>query len=340
MGKQDIAVNRLLERREIFADLINGTLYGGAPVVHTENLVLLSPRSGLISEHAVHKTRSLERFGDIRMRADHECYSVIFVGETQSGVDYAMPVRMMLYSALEYTKQIQELEHRHRKSSDRLRGDELLSGIARTDRIAPVVNIVFYLGDHWDGSKTLYDMLDVDWSCKDTAALKQYLPDYPINLISAQDIEHPEKYKTCLQQIFCLLKYRKDKKKLYQYVHEHRQALNQMDYIEQTAAFVLMGESKLLDKMIAQGNSPGKGVDMCKAIDDLILDGELRGEKRGKKLGEELGKKLGEELGEKRGEKRMTDLILTLVSDGKANLIAEMAADASLRKQLLKQYGL
>lgn len=34
MGKTDLAVNQLLERKEIFADFINGMVFNGEQVLH------------------------------------------------------------------------------------------------------------------------------------------------------------------------------------------------------------------------------------------------------------------------------------------------------------------
>ena len=42
MGKADLAVNQLLERKEIFADFINGTIFSGKQVLKENDLTLLS----------------------------------------------------------------------------------------------------------------------------------------------------------------------------------------------------------------------------------------------------------------------------------------------------------
>lgn len=105
MGKCNLAVNQLLERKEVFADLVNGSLFGGKRVVDPEKLELKSGHTGVITKTDKRKTAALERYGDIRIEADMEKYSLIIAEETQNEVDYAMPVRNMLYDALEYTKQ-------------------------------------------------------------------------------------------------------------------------------------------------------------------------------------------------------------------------------------------
>lgn len=217
MGRQDLSVNQLLERKEIFADLMNGTLFQGQQILRKEELELLSGQSGILYEEEG-KKKSLGRSGDIRMQGNRGTYAVIFSNETQSKVHYAMPVRNMLYDALEYTKQIQQLEKTHKERGDKLTGDEFLSGITKEDRLHPVVTTVFYLGKNWDGCKSLYELLGLEEQTEYMELLREYLPDYKINLIDARNIKEPEKFKTCLQHIFYMLKYNQDKKQLYQYL--------------------------------------------------------------------------------------------------------------------------
>jgi len=272
MGKTDAAVNQLMERKEIFADFVNGTLYQGRKVVEPEKLEMISGDYGLTHEEDSGKVRMLERHGDIRMKAEIGTYSIIFAEENQRAVHYAMPVRNMLYDALEYTKQMQVLEKEHVKNGDDLRGDEFLSGITKDDRLTPVVTIVFYLGDQWDGARSLHDMMD--WG-RETEFLKKYLPNYTINLVHADSIENTNVFGSCLQQIFDMLRCRKDKKKLYRYVNENRQKLLKMDQVEMTAALTLMGEQKRLVRMLKREKK--EEFRMCKAIDDLIEDGRIEG---------------------------------------------------------------
>ena len=67
---------------------------------------------------------------------------------------------------------------------------------------------------------------------------------------------------------------------------------------------------------------------MCKAIDDLILDGEKRGEERGEKRGE------------KRGQERMARLIVVLSENHKDDLIIKAASDSAFRRKLFKEFNL
>ena len=75
---------------------------------------------------------------------------------------------------------------------------------------------------------------------------------------------------------------------------------------------------------------------MCKAIDDLILDGEKRGEERGR----EQGERIGEKRGEKRGQERLARLIVVLSENHKDDLIIKAASDGAFRRKLFKEYNL
>lgn len=109
MGKVNNAVNQLLERKEIFADFINGVIFNGEQLLKPEKMELLSANTGYYYEEDK-KKKLIERHGDIRMKGELGTYSVILLEETQEGVHYGMPVREMLYEALEYVKQIQAIE--------------------------------------------------------------------------------------------------------------------------------------------------------------------------------------------------------------------------------------
>lgn len=280
MGKADVAVNQFMERKEIFADFVNGVIYNGQKVVKPENLENISNGSGILYEEGSGKIRALERRRDIRMKAEIGTYSVVFAQESQSRVHYAMPVRNMLYDALEYVKQIQELEKEHKRKGDILRDDEFLSGITGADRLLPVITTVFYSGANWDGKQSLYEMMDLG---EDGELLKKYLPNYKINLVYAENIEDTNVFDSCLQQIFDMLKCRNNKKELYRYVKDNRQKLLEMDRVEMTAAMVLMGEQKRLVRMLESGEE--ETFNMCKAIDDLIEDGRVEGREEGRTEG-------------------------------------------------------
>ena len=87
-----------------------------------------------------------------------------------------------------------------------------------------------------------------------------------------------------------------------------------------------------LKKLVSRQKKEGKETGMCKAIDDLILDGEKRGR--------EQGEKIGEKRGEKRGQERLARLIVVLSENHKDDLIIKAASDSAFRRKLFKEYNI
>ena len=116
----------------------------------------------------------------------------------------------------------------------------------------------------------------------------------------------------------------------------HRDELDRIDSVEMRAAFAMLGEQKRLKRLIVRQQKKGEEIGMCKAIDDLILDGE----KRGREQGERIGEQRGEKRGEKRGQERMARLIIVLSENHKDDLIIKAASDSALRKKLFQEYNL
>ena len=51
MGLPNLAVNRVMSRENVFADYINGTIYGGRQVLKPEQLRNISPYVGTMGEN-------------------------------------------------------------------------------------------------------------------------------------------------------------------------------------------------------------------------------------------------------------------------------------------------
>ncbi len=353
MGKLNLEVNDFLRRREIFADLMNGSLFHGKQALRPDELEPVPVQSGILAVDPGGHAKAVERTGDVRMCARHADYSVIYANETQNRTHYAMPVRDMLYSALEYTRQLRDLEKAHRASGSLPDRNEFLSGIRKDDRIRPVVCTVLYLGDDWEGCLSLHELLDIDWEDEDAQFLRGCIPDYRINLIPVRAVEHPEYYRTCLQEIFTMVRYRKQKKELRDYVEKHRDAFRRMDSVEMSATLAMLGASKKMVELMEEKNEKeGSGYDLCEAIQEMINDGVEQGitigEERGIAIGEERGIAIGEErgiaIGEERGiaigEERLCALCEHLMSAGRMDDLNRAVSDQPFRQKLYDEFGI
>ena len=100
-----------------------------------------------------------------------------------------------------------------------------------------------------------------------------------------------------LQQIFSMVKYNSDK--------------------------TLLGEQKRL-AAIMKNHGEKEGMDVCRAIDELIED----------------GKKEGEMKGQMKGEERVSKLNLLLMADKRYDDLERASKDKEYRRQLFDTFGI
>ena len=195
--------------------------------------------------------------------------SYILLGvENQTEIHYAMPVRNIIYDALQYGKQVSEVAKRHKSKGDRKGHNkgEYLSGFYKEDRIRPVITLVVHFGaDEWDGPLSLYEMMDLE-----DKKLLEFVQDYRIFLIDPYKLANNdlEKFSTSLGDVLGYIKYSKDKKALSKFLND-----NQVMIMDNDAARVIRDVT----------NTPiyvpdGKGeIDMCKAVRDMIDESKQEG---------------------------------------------------------------
>lgn len=288
MAEQDFYMKKLLEDKERFADFVNVNVFRGEQVLEAADLILLPNESGIVIIDSEGTKRTIQRRRDVVMKAQFGPYFCIVASENQGKVHYAMAVREMMYDALDYTEQVHKIEEEHRKAGDKMEGAQFLSHFMKEDRVMPVITLTLYYGNEsWDGPLSLYEMMGIDETGENMELIRNYLPDYRINLIDIRNEAEIEKYRTSLQYVFGMVKYNKNKSKLYEYTRNHREEINRMDRVSKAAALVLLGEQKRLLKILE--SKAEEEMDVCQAIDELIADGELRGEVRGEQQGELKG---------------------------------------------------
>lgn len=217
MGKGDTALSKWLGDEKRFADLYNGSVFHGTQMVKAEDLQpekenfkeLIQDKNGILNY--------IERNRDIVMKWDNGIRLMILACENQEKIHYAMPVRTMLYDGLSYAEQIRQLKKK-RKKGDKVNLDEFLSGMKKDDKLYPVSTLVFYYGDKpWDGSVDLHGLLKKSENSELEEMIRKLIPNYHINLLDVNQIEDTSVYKTDLQTILEMLKYRRDKERMQKY---------------------------------------------------------------------------------------------------------------------------
>lgn len=287
MGKPDVSVKGWLRDPKRFADLFNGILFGGKQLIMWEKLVEVNSESSFIVVDKNKKSRSVEKYRDIIMRWGNDLYLVLLAVEIQDETHYAMPVRKMLYDALTYTNQMRELWQKLPEDAPekKIGSKEFFSRFRKGDRIYPVITVVFYYGDEWDGNIDLFDMFgfrDDIVPKEDMETLKRYVSNYKVNVFNPMKENNLSVFKTDLQIVFGMLKYKQDKENILRYTEQHSEYFTRVDYETAQAIKAMLGTGDLLkDKLEARK----EGNNVCKALHDLYDDGKAEGLAEGKAEG-------------------------------------------------------
>ncbi|MBE5866711.1 MAG: transposase [Lachnospiraceae bacterium] len=240
MGKKDIATKDYVKDNRVFADAFNQMIYQGEQVIKPEKLRPMDTAlPGIVyGADGTQVKLPVQKFRDgikclAAMEDDSAAYLILGI-ENQSEVHYAMPVRDMLYDALQYMSQVELIAERHEmarklakatnlphergksgksvKSQKTPNAGEFLSSFYKEDRLCPVITVVVHFGtESWDGARSLHEMLEV----KDPKLLA-FVPDYKLNLLSPADMTDQElnRFTSSLREVMLFIKYANDKDKL------------------------------------------------------------------------------------------------------------------------------
>ncbi len=284
MGKSDAVTRTYMRENAVFADAVNYLIYNGKPVIKPENLREMDTvEVAVLSEKAGKKknVKTVMKYRDLLKLAvlmeDMEATYLIVGIEEQTKIHYAMPVRNMIYDALEYGKQVSDIVTIHKQES--ILGDpehqpnsgEYLSGFHKTDKLKPIITIVIHFGaEAWDAPMSLHEMLETQ-----NSELLNYIQDYKIHLIEPAKMseEDLEKFKTSLGTVMGYIKYSKDKEQFIKYKEK-----NQGKLLENRAAQVV----KTITGIPMEINEEEEDQDMCKAFEEMLEDSRNEGRNEGK----------------------------------------------------------
>ena len=220
---------------------------------------------------AVQKYRDV--FKSMVIKQDEKTSYVLLGIENQTDVHYAMPVRNVIYDALQYGRQVADIAADHRRNKKDFPGKsngEYLSGFFKEDHIRPIITLVIHFGaEEWDGPLSLHEMM----ATRDMEILS-FVENYRIHLIDSTKLTEEElnKFSTSLKEVMGYIKYSKDKEKLMEFLRKDTHKT-----IEMNAARVI----KTITNTPIEVSEEMEEIEMCKAIEDLILEGEAKGEAKG-----------------------------------------------------------
>lgn len=270
---------------ERFAQIFNNELFGGIPMVKPEYLTDLNTSEMKTFGMEQREVEAVWKNRDILKSYGNELFLAILEIENQSNVHYAMPLRNMLYDALNYEQQRAVLQKEHRKSGD-LYGSRYISGLSENDRLIPVFTLVIYYGEKpWDGPKNLQDLLDIPPELEE---YRDKLADYKINLLDIHSMD-PEIYSGELKAMLGFIKYQGNKALLNRFIGENSSIYEQLTP-ETVQAISVLGKIPNLETFITTNTERGEeSMNICKAIDEMMEDKRQEGIEEGRMEGRTEG---------------------------------------------------
>lgn len=294
MGTKDTAGKAYLKGNKPFADLVNGTVFHGREVIRPEDLVEMDSTEAL-ADIVNDKLLAEQRWRDVLKvisikKAEGKCYIAVVGVENQTKINYAMVVKDMLYDAINYAGQVQEIGARNKTrntgSGRKVSSAEFLSGYGREDYLLPVITIAVYWGaDRWDGPRCLHDMFQTDIPQE----ILDCVPDYRLNLLVPEEVDL-DLFHTDLKQVLKIAKASNDKEQTKKLI-ETDEAFQSIDHDAAVAIKGIMGLSFKIPRKekvnmstaakewakeeraagVIQGKEEGGFSELC----DLVADGDL-----------------------------------------------------------------
>ncbi len=269
MGKKDVYSKMFFQNNEHFAEIVNYYLFQGERIIQADCL----SDEDVQEMHNICETNIRERDILKSVYSNDFFIKLAIIGlEPESSINYTEPVKLCSYDIRRYEKQIKELQKKY-KEKMHSRGAEFISGIAKNDKLIPVITIALYLGsEKWDGPKSLVEMLD----CNNLSErLNKYINDYKINLIVPSEMSDRDidSFSKDIQALMGFVKHSQSKSELLDYLDKKRNILDSID----------IDTYKAIDEFTGNKLPPyeekGDIVNMCRGIDELIEDSIEQGEK-------------------------------------------------------------
>ncbi|MGN9019089.1 Rpn family recombination-promoting nuclease/putative transposase [Lachnospiraceae bacterium HCP1S3_C3] len=254
MGEKDIAEKVLMDNDDVFADVVNGLIFDGKPIVEEINLINLKDKSQYKISGKLH-----EQERDVAKVIECDGVKVMYVGiENQTDIDTDETIRVIGYDGTSYRGQL----------------------LGENEKKYPVITLVLYFGERkWSRNKTLYETLNIPDN------VKPLVNDYKINVfeIAYMTPEEVEKFTSDFKIVadyFVQKRMKRDYKPI-------NKAIKHVDELLKLMT-VLTGDSRFEEQIKEMHKEEGE-VKMCEVLDKIENRGIEIGETRGRKIGEKLG---------------------------------------------------
>ena len=274
MGTKDSKAKEYLSDNTRFSEICNYVLFDGEKVIKPEDLKECDTTEVLsvfgIDKKQIVKQKWRDLLKSVSMKHTWQMYVILIGAEAQTDIHYAMPVKTMIYDALNYGEQVNEAKKCHWKNKDYRSSDEFLSGFTLDDKLTPVITITLYLGTtQWDGPRSLAEMMP-----QMDERILPFINDYRINLLNPLEITDFSKFKTGLKPLFEVLKNASDEGKLNDLITKD-ETFTRVDVETVAAINLFVGTDIKYDEK-------EEVVNMCKAWDDHKKRGIQEGMQQGR----------------------------------------------------------
>ena len=251
MKEKDITEKKLLSYNDVFADVINGTIFEGKEVVKSEELTDANPVTQFKDDKNTHR----EQIRDVAKLWEKKGVIFSFIGiENQTSLDRDMILRVISYDGATYKNQI---------------GNE---------QIYPVFTIVIYWGkNEWKAPTTLKERIECSEEILDIVS------DYKFKLIDMARLSDEEigKFRDDFKFIAGILSKKRDYRPHNVDVKHPEEVLDLLDAVLGDDRF------KQMKSEIVRIKTEGREVDMCEFLDELEKRGMEKGIEQGMEKGEE-----------------------------------------------------
>lgn len=308
MGAKDTKAKEFLSNNERFADLFNYYLFEGKQIIKPFDLCERDTMKVLsvfgTDKKEIQKQKWRDLLKSVIIKTTEYGIFVLLGVENQSEVHYAMPIKNMIYDAMEYSTQVNEATRLHKIQKEYVSGAEFLSGFKKEDKLTPVITLTVYWGaDKWDAPRSLHEMISDKYE-----AVLQYVDDYHLHLIIPEEISDFSKFQTSLGAVLEFIKASSSEEMMEQVINTNP-VFKQLENEAISAINVYTGVN-------IQINEKGGRTDMCKAWEDH------------RKSGKEEGKEI------------VNLLIQCLIRDGRIADIEKATSDSVYQDELIEYYGL
>ena len=272
MGTKDSKAKEYLSDNTRFSEICNYVLFDGERIIKPDELKEQDSAEILsifgIDKKQIIKQKWRDLLKSVSIKYTGNIYVILIGIEAQTDVHYAMPVKNMIYDALNYGDQVNEVRKCHNQQKDYKKSEEFLSGFTSKDKLTPVITITLYLGTgEWNAPRSLIDMMP-----KIDERVLPFINDYKINLLNPSDITDFSKFQTGLRPLFEVLKNARDERRLNEVISSDETFKN-VD-VETVAAI------NLFAGMDIKIEKEDEVLNMCKAWDEHKNRGIQEGENK------------------------------------------------------------